>query len=132
MAPTVRHLLDLLLFPSEDVEILTGNYLRDSLLRWLLPPDPSTNHNIACKAQYEGTAEWFFQGNIFNGWKSTGSFLWIHGKRASFVAFTARQLLIFYRLHSGLWQEHPLVRPSSTHSTLRTDIVNSAPQLYKI
>jgi hypothetical protein len=59
-----------------------GNQLRDSLLRWLSPPNPSTNHNIARKAHHNGTTQWFFQGSIFNWWKSTGSFLWVHGKRA--------------------------------------------------
>jgi len=59
----------------------TGNQLRDDLLRWLSPPDPSTNHNIACKAHHNGTTQWLFQGSIFNRWKSTGSFLWVHGKR---------------------------------------------------
>jgi hypothetical protein len=67
---------------------ITGNQLRDNLLRWLSPPDPSTNHNIACKAHHNGTAEWFFRGSIFNQWKTTGSFLWIHGKRALPLAFT--------------------------------------------
>jgi hypothetical protein len=66
----------------------TGNQLRDSLLRWLSPPDPSINHNIACKAHHHGTAQWFFQGSIFNQWKSTGSFLWLHGKRAFLHPFT--------------------------------------------
>ena len=40
------------------------------------------NHNIASKARHDGTAQWFFQGSIFNEWKSAGSFLWVHGKRA--------------------------------------------------
>ncbi|KAN0118137.1 hypothetical protein V8E52_005398 [Russula decolorans] len=57
--------------------------LRDSLLRWLSPSDPSINHNLASKAHHNGTAQWFFQGNIFNQWKSTGSFLWVHGKPGS-------------------------------------------------
>ncbi|KAH9990149.1 hypothetical protein BJV77DRAFT_629677 [Russula vinacea] len=63
------------------------NHLRDSLLRWLSPPDPSTNHNIACKAHHNGTAQWFSQGSIFNRWKSTDPFLWIHGKRALLLTF---------------------------------------------
>jgi hypothetical protein len=37
--------------------ILTGNQLRQDLRRWLSPPDPSTNHNIACKAHHKGTAD---------------------------------------------------------------------------
>jgi uncharacterized protein YoxC len=69
----------------------TGNQLRDGLLRWLSPPDPSPNHNIACKAHHNDTTRWFFQGTIFNNWKSTGSFLWVHGKRALLLAFVMRR-----------------------------------------
>jgi septation ring formation regulator EzrA len=68
----------------------TGNQLRDSLLRWLSPPNPSSNHNLALKAHHDGTTQWFFQGTIFNHWKSTGSLLWVHGKRVLFLTFTMR------------------------------------------
>jgi len=61
--------------------ILTGNQLRQDLRRWLSPPDPSINHNIACGAYHKKTSEWFFRGSIFTEWKSNGSFLWLHGKR---------------------------------------------------
>src|SRR6267154_1750814 len=67
--------------------ILTGNQLRQDLRRWLSPPNPSTNHNIACSAHHEGTAAWFFHGNIFKEWKSSGSLLWIHGKRMPLYRF---------------------------------------------
>jgi len=66
---------------SERSGLFTGNLHRDDLLRWLSPSDPSINHNIASKAHHDGTAQWFFQGRIFNEWKSAGSFLWVHGKR---------------------------------------------------
>ena len=69
----------------------SGNRLRDSILRWLCPPDQSTNQIIARKARHSGTAQWFFQGSIFKEWKSTGSFLWINGKRASLLTFTMRR-----------------------------------------
>ena len=64
--------------------IFVGTQLRDSLLRWLSPPDPSMNHNIASKAHHNGTSQWFFHGGIFKEWKTTGSLLWVHGKRAFF------------------------------------------------
>jgi hypothetical protein len=67
--------------------ILLGNQLRDSIHRWLSPPDPSTNHNIACGTYHKKTAFWFFEGTIFREWKSTGSLLWIHGKRLSCPPF---------------------------------------------
>ena len=82
MILTVRH-LGPLLFCSECSYLFTGNLLRDNLLRWLSPSDPSTNHNIATKTHHDGTSQWFFRGRIFNEWKSAGSFLWVHGKRVS-------------------------------------------------
>lgn len=44
------------------------------------------NHIMACQARHKGTAEWFFQDNVFKQWKSTGSLLWIHGKRVSLLS----------------------------------------------
>jgi hypothetical protein len=63
--------------------ILSGNQLRESTHKWLSPPDPSTNHNIACGTHHKKTSTWFFQGRIYQEWKATGSLLWIHGKRLS-------------------------------------------------
>ncbi|KAH8979076.1 hypothetical protein EDB92DRAFT_2074122, partial [Lactarius akahatsu] len=62
---------------------LAGNESRRSLREWVFPPDPSTNHNIACDLHHGGTAQWFFQGSMFGEWKSTGSLLWIYGKPGS-------------------------------------------------
>jgi hypothetical protein len=67
--------------------ILSGNQLRESTHKWLSPPDPSTNHNIACGTHHKKTATWFFQGRTYQEWKATGSFLWIHGKRLSVPFF---------------------------------------------
>ena len=55
--------------------------VRKNIHKWLSPPDPSTNHNIARGTQYKKAATWFFQGSIFREWKSTPSLLWIYGKR---------------------------------------------------
>jgi hypothetical protein len=59
----------------------TGNQLRRELRRWLSPPDPSINHNLARKVQHSGTATWFTESNLFKQWRSTSSLLWICGKR---------------------------------------------------
>ena len=64
--------------------MLTENLLREKSQKWLSSPDPSTNHNIARKAHHKGTASWFFQSRIYEEWKSSPSFLWIHGKRTFF------------------------------------------------
>jgi hypothetical protein len=73
--------------------IIIENQLRDSIHKWLSPPDPSTNHNIACGTHHKKPATWFFEGNIYREWKSKGSLLWIHGKRApcpNFLSDTPR------------------------------------------
>ena len=67
--------------------VLVGNQLWESLHKWLSPPDPSTNHNIACRTHHKRLATWFFQGTIFEEWKTTGSLLWIHGKRTCLSYF---------------------------------------------
>ncbi|KAF8263372.1 hypothetical protein EI94DRAFT_1788533 [Lactarius quietus] len=68
---------------ANKVDEIQWNQLIQLLRTWLSPSDPSTNHNIARKAQHKGTAVWFFQGSIFMEWKSKGSLLWIHGKPGS-------------------------------------------------
>jgi hypothetical protein len=70
---------------------LTERQLQENLQKWLSPPDPSTNHNIARKAHHKGTASWFFKGGIFEQWKLSSSLLWIHGKRTPlFLSMTPR------------------------------------------
>ncbi|KAH8988125.1 hypothetical protein EDB86DRAFT_2056685 [Lactarius hatsudake] len=72
---------------ANNVDEVKWNQIKQLLRAWLSPADPSTNHNIARKAQHKGTAVWFFRGSIFIEWKSTGSLLWIHGKRALLSVF---------------------------------------------
>ncbi|KAI0301685.1 hypothetical protein B0F90DRAFT_288549 [Multifurca ochricompacta] len=68
---------------ADSVDEVKRNQLQQDLRRWLSPPDPSINHNIARATHHSGTASWFFQGSIFNDWKSSGSLLWVHGKPGS-------------------------------------------------
>ena len=68
-------------FLTTESHPLAGTQLRESIREWLSPPDPSKNHDVACDTHHKTTASWFFQGGIFQEWKSTGSLLWIHGKR---------------------------------------------------
>jgi hypothetical protein len=87
--------------------ILTGSQLRQDLRRWLSPPGPSTNHNIACNAHHTGTSTWFFDRRTYKEWKITGSesLLWIHGKRTP-VPFrhpTPRSLFVAGSGKSILW-----------------------------
>ena len=74
-------------------DIISETQLQENVYKWLSPSDPSTNHNIACGTHHKKMATWFFQGSIFGEWKSTGSLLWIHGKRAPCPTFTQYSLL---------------------------------------
>ncbi|KAH9165986.1 hypothetical protein EDB89DRAFT_2076339 [Lactarius sanguifluus] len=65
---------------TSSVDSVKRTQMRQELRKWVSPPDPSTNHNIACDASHKQTAEWFLEGNKIKEWKSTGSLLWIHGK----------------------------------------------------
>ena len=75
------------------------------------------NHTTVHSMQHEGTATWFFEGGIYEAWRSTPSLLWIHGKRMSLFPFT----ILHSKgsgLHSWLWKERPLVRGFAVYSPL--------------
>ncbi|KAH9207858.1 hypothetical protein DL95DRAFT_312889, partial [Leptodontidium sp. 2 PMI_412] len=53
---------------------------QQKIRHWLSSPDPSSNHNAACKARQANTGEWFLKSHEFEEWKMTSrSFLWLHG-----------------------------------------------------
>jgi hypothetical protein len=120
--------LNLIIADCPSLRVLPGTQLRESIYRWLSPPDPSTNHNIACDTYHKRAATWFFQGSTYKEWVSTGSLLWIHGKRASlskiltnapdgrgFVAGSGKSVLRFviHELFSSKCYLCLSVRPSS-------------------
>jgi len=104
---TERSYSDLTAVDPQGLFILTERQLREKQQDWLSPPNPSINHNIARKAHHEGTASWFFQGSIFEEWKSSPSLLWIHGKRTFlFLYIRHTQLILIFVAGSGksiLW-----------------------------
>lgn len=46
---------------------------------WLTPPDPSINHDNACKTRHKETSSWIIQHKTVREWKNEGSLLWIRG-----------------------------------------------------
>ena len=64
-------------------DYLAGDKLQQDIYRWLSPPDPWKNYNIARESRHIGTGAWFLQGRTLSEWKESGpsSLLWIHGKR---------------------------------------------------
>jgi hypothetical protein len=95
---------------SQDIPTVTRNQWRHDLRNWLSSPDPSTNHIILCGAQHQGTSQWFFRGNLFEVWKTSGSLLWVHGKRTSPNPGPSLFHSLMTCLYSGFRKERPLVR----------------------
>jgi hypothetical protein len=98
--------------------LFTGNHLRDQVLRWLSPPVPSTSHSIPRNVHHNGTAQWFFHGNMYGQWKSSGDFLWVRGKRAFLFVFSMQRPPTIRYIYSRFREKCPLVCPSLTHSAL--------------
>ena len=106
---------------SDNPNVFAGRQVRESLRKWVTPPDPSTNHTIACGIQHDGSAQWFFRGSIFSDWKSNSSLLWIYGKRMCFPIgprFSADDHHILSRLR----EEHPLVSRRSNLYRSKTSL----------
>jgi hypothetical protein len=71
---------------------IIADELQQKIHRWLSAPDPSSNHNDACRKRQATTGEWFINGEEFKLWKSgLNSFIWLHGIRRFYpwhVSFT--------------------------------------------
>lgn len=66
------------------LDLYTVVELRQKINQWLVAPDPSSNHNTACKKRQPTTGKWFTQGTEFANWKlGLNSFVWLHGIRES-------------------------------------------------
>ncbi|KAI3326446.1 ankyrin repeat-containing domain protein [Xylariaceae sp. AK1471] len=82
-----RRLGEMLLDVQEDVkrveagvESLRADVHFDHIRGWLLPPDPSTNLNIALKNRHLGSGQWLLQLPVYSTWQSErNSFLWLYG-----------------------------------------------------
>ncbi|KIM84816.1 hypothetical protein PILCRDRAFT_370242 [Piloderma croceum F 1598] len=76
-----------------DIDALEMDELRQKIYRWLLAPDPSSNHNEACMKRQPATGTWFINGDAFINWKMhSNSSLWLYGIRA----FTSPVILIWF------------------------------------
>jgi hypothetical protein len=56
------------------------NNHQHEVIKWLDPPDPSTNYINALQQRQEGSGLWLLQKEAFAKWKERrNSFLWLHG-----------------------------------------------------
>ncbi|KAI9443160.1 hypothetical protein H4582DRAFT_1922809, partial [Lactarius indigo] len=70
-------------------KIREGSRARSDLQRWMSPPNPSINHNLACDTHRNGTTTWFAQGNAFDEWKKNGPLLRIRGNCPKFTSLAS-------------------------------------------
>ncbi|KAJ5623881.1 NACHT nucleoside triphosphatase, partial [Penicillium lagena] len=62
------------------VERIRASHLSVTIRDWLLPPDASLNHNVACAKRHQSTGLWFVNGHHFANWLvERNSFLWLNG-----------------------------------------------------
>jgi hypothetical protein len=103
---------DLITADHESLKLTSfiGNELRKDLRKWIAPPDPSVNYNAASGAHHEGTAAWCTKGKTLADWKTSGSLLWIHGKRPYSIIFWVLIATDDSCIYSWLWEEYSQVR----------------------
>jgi hypothetical protein len=82
-----REPLPIIASSSRNTDCVVGEKLLRDARKWIDPPDPWENHNLARELHHRGTSTWFVQENAYTKWKlsrdSSGlnSHLWIHAKR---------------------------------------------------
>ncbi|RYP00177.1 hypothetical protein DL764_006608 [Monosporascus ibericus] len=48
-------------------------------MKWLAPPDPSTNFNKAREQYRQGAGQWLLESDAYSTWNTNpNSFLWLH------------------------------------------------------
>jgi hypothetical protein len=69
--------------------------LQQDVWKWLSPPDPWKNHNLARESRHGGTGTWWIESDTYAEWKSSGasSLLWVHGKRSYFAVYSFQLLM---------------------------------------
>jgi hypothetical protein len=72
----------------------TGDKLQQDVRNWLSPPDPWKNHNLARESRHGGTGTWWIEGDAYAEWKSSGSLLWVHGKRQYSALYSFLKLMV--------------------------------------
>ncbi|CAG8262989.1 unnamed protein product [Penicillium salamii] len=59
---------------------MRSDLYNDKIMRWLCPPDPSTNVNQARTLRHEGTGTWLLENPFFQSWYlGSHRHLWLHG-----------------------------------------------------
>ncbi|KAF3386295.1 Ankyrin-3, partial [Penicillium rolfsii] len=72
----------------------------DYVNQWLSPVNAASNHTSATKLRYQGTGNWFLDGQEFQQWLSTeNSFLWLHAIPGGGKTILASTVIEWLRTH---------------------------------
>lgn len=65
---------------NEKLNYIYLNDQQQKVIKWLSPPDPSTNYVKALKQRHEDSGQWFLRSADFVKWRTeSNSFLWLYG-----------------------------------------------------
>ncbi|QBZ57641.1 hypothetical protein PoMZ_02574 [Pyricularia oryzae] len=67
-------------YAKELLQVFEGENHSEKIVKWLAPPDVSTNDNKALEQRYGNTGQWFLRSEKYSQWKTIpNSSLWFHG-----------------------------------------------------
>ncbi|KAL5002549.1 hypothetical protein BDV10DRAFT_191363 [Aspergillus recurvatus] len=62
------------------LERINATHISSAIRDWLMAPDATSDHNVACEKHHTGTGLWFIEGHGFKTWLvERNSLLWING-----------------------------------------------------
>jgi ankyrin repeat domain-containing protein 50 len=83
------------------VSLLRASQISDTVRTWLRAPDPTFDHNEACKRRHPRTGLWLVTGPAFQEWlEKDFSFLWVNGRPGcgkTILSSTAIQYVLRHR-----------------------------------
>ncbi|KAL3488651.1 hypothetical protein BJX62DRAFT_253118 [Aspergillus germanicus] len=85
------------------LERIDAIHISSTIRTWLMAPDATSDHHIACEKHHTDTGLWFVEGQEFKDWlMKRNSFLWINGfagSGKSVLCSTAIQSTVRQRQH---------------------------------
>ncbi|KAI0316317.1 hypothetical protein OF83DRAFT_1060548, partial [Amylostereum chailletii] len=58
---------------TSQLDAIKKTQVDKEIIRWLSPPDPSTNHNLMSESHHPGTGEWHLRSDTFKDWRTTNA-----------------------------------------------------------
>ena len=76
----IRLIRNIALEVQQDFRSTQDTAYQKKIYDWLSAPDPSTNHNRACRSRQATAGSWLLESEAYTRWIDQRSLLWLHGK----------------------------------------------------